>query len=183
MHECLIEALQTEKEIDPWTAQQRIQVAETSPNTPAESEFVGIEILNTRPLVPDSNTFWYESDVMISVDTHDSLRTTQIMDVIMSIFTIPPADFDKPAHAFCCDLSNECVRTRKVRFVERPKMSRQGSNVYDAETNNWQEIMYIEVIWSPRGCDCETECDQTMYTPCPIALPHSPSHPRCECDF
>lgn len=182
-HECLNFILQDHGEIDPWTAQPRIQVAETSPNTIGESEFVGVELLNTKPLVPDSITHWYMSDVLISVDSKESLRSTQIMDAIQCIFTIAPPDYDKPAHTYCCDLSNECITTRKVRFVERPRVGRQGSNTYDAVTNNWQELMFLEIIWSPIGCDCEKECDETLYNPCPIILPHSPNHPNCRCNF
>lgn len=188
MNECLSDLLACDlggvgggSNIDPWTQQPRIQVAETSPATIGESPFIGIEILNTKPLVPDSITHWYESDILISVGSYGSVRSTQIMDAIQSILTIAPADYEKPFHTFCCDLSDECITTKKVRFTERPRIGRQGSNTYDAEKNMWEEIMFLEIIWSPKPCDCDAECDETAYNPCPIILPHSPSHPLCQC--
>ena len=118
---------------------------------------------------------------MIVVDTHDSLRTTQIMDAIQHILTVAPEDYDKPWHTYCCDLSDNCITTRKVRMASRPRVnSAQGSNSYDAEKNAWKEMMFVEVIWSPLGCNCE-ECDEEVFQPCPIQFPHSPLHPLCSC--
>jgi len=187
MDECLTNLLTIKADgtsqtgVDPWTLQPRVQVAETSPATISESPFVGIDILNVKPLVFDSITHWYESDVMIAVNSHDSLRTTQIADVIQHILTVAPEDFDKPAHSYCCDLSDECIRTRKVRFTDRPKMGKAGVNKYDSETNDWYETLYLEVIWSPRPCDYDSECDETIFSPCPIVTQHLPEHPLCRC--
>lgn len=182
MNECLTDLLQTNKSIDPWTGQPRIQVAESSPATIADSPFIGIDVINTRPLSPDTITHYYRSEVMIIVDSHNSVRTTQIMDAIQHILTVAPEDYDKPYHTYCCDLSDNCVRTRSVRMVERPRVNAaQGSNAYDAETNNWKEMMYVDIVWAPMSCDCE-ECDETAFNPCPVILPHSPKHPLCQCE-
>lgn len=179
MNECLTSLLQVNGSIDPWTAQPRIQVAETSPETIGESPYIGVEILNTSPLVRDSMTNWFRSDVMISVDTHQSLRSTQIMDNIQCIFIYPDENFQKPAHTYCCDISDGCIKGHFTQDWTRPRVGRQGSNTYSAMHNMWEELMILEAIWSP--CPCDPDCEQEVINFCPIILPHSPNHPACQC--
>lgn len=179
--ECLMELVQVQGNIDYKTGRPRIQVAETTPETMGENPYIGVEIADTAPLVADSITHYYKTTVMIFANANSSLRTTRIMDQLMCLFTNCPEDYDKPCHAWCLDLSNACITTKSVKFVRRFRFGRQGQNTYKSETNVWEEGMMVDIVWTPCPCaDAVGECNDDFII-CPIILPHSTSHPACQC--
>ena len=97
----LLNDCSTELAIDYATGLPSINIAEASPETVSTLPYIGVEILNTRPLVKDSITQYYYSEIMIYAASNKSINARRLMDELMCLFTICPEDFEKPCHSWC----------------------------------------------------------------------------------
>lgn len=136
-------------DIDP--AESRIGIGSRGSNTHPEMPFIGVEIVDTNPLVRDDPaTNWYHSLVFVFCTANDELTAREIAGLVSSLLSRRPAG---ESRGWFYDFSNDCIFSRDTLWVSNLRFGREGQNKFNHETDQWLEVVEFSVKWSDCPCN------------------------------
>ena len=147
--QCIVDAVCGD-EINPLTGEQRISIAEITPETVSSPPYLGFSIPRSPALVKDDPTCnCFKSQVVFYAVTHHSTTTTYLADQVACLFTTRPVG---ETQKWFFDFSTDCVINKFTKYIDRYPLRPRRNN---HENDTYTELIECEVIWC--SCPCSGE--------------------------